>query len=457
MTHSEEVLSPDFELFGLKRPGSGAFTPPAPPRRETISLELSLITPMFGGSTEAGQVDPDRPVNAKSIRGHLRFWWRACRAGQFASAEDMFRREAEIWGAAGEYGTDGKPVLGQGAVDLEVAIKERGQPVPCATYRKQKRDPTQYQSMPQFNDEYPAYALFPFQGKLAKDRRGIEVPPTKCLERLTFVLRLSVPGGVREEVDCALRAWILFGGVGARTRRGCGALAQAPPSDKWLHGLADLFSPHGRAEWAMFPQLGGSCVLLGERQNHLQAWSTAVNLMRDFRQRPDFARNPGRDNRPGRSRWPEPDSIRDVRRQWAEGHEPSHPARPFYPRADLGLPIVFHFKDGNRGDPQDPDPTLEAAGKDKTRMASAIILKPVAISESQSVPLVLLLNTPHIYDEAAPGAKLKEVRGQSIARTELLNAAKAGQVAPMKGEPDVRKAFLNFARNNFHVEREVIL
>src|SRR5690606_23828924 len=78
--------------------------------------------------------------------------------------------------------------------------------------------------------------------------------------------------------------------------------------------------------------------------NPKQAWRAAVELMERFRQGPEFGRNSGQQpNRPGRSRWPEPDTIRDAVGRVDE-HQANHPARPYYPRADLGLPIVFQFK-----------------------------------------------------------------------------------------------------------------
>ena len=90
-----------------------------------------------------------------------------------------------------------------------------------------------------------------------------------------------------------------------------------------------------------------------------------------------MGRNQGLGNRPGRSRWPEADTIRRATNTHAPMHKPEHPVDGFYPRAAFGLPLVFHFKDKNEGDPrgQDSDSlVLNPEGHD--RMASPLILRP---------------------------------------------------------------------------------
>ena len=66
------------------------------PRREPLfDLEISVITPLFGGGAEPGVADLLAPVRASSIRGHLRFWWRACKCANFATADELFGAEEE--------------------------------------------------------------------------------------------------------------------------------------------------------------------------------------------------------------------------------------------------------------------------------------------------------------------------------------------------------------------------
>lgn len=58
-----------------------------------------LITPLFGGGVESGMNDPVTPIRGTSIRGQLRFWWRACRGGKYKSLKELKENENKIWGS----------------------------------------------------------------------------------------------------------------------------------------------------------------------------------------------------------------------------------------------------------------------------------------------------------------------------------------------------------------------
>ena len=124
----------------------------------------------------------------------------------------------------------------------------------------------------------------------------------------------------------------------------------------------------------------------------------------NFRQSPKTsAETRAAGGRPGRSRWPEPDSIRrHKRRSRTRTSSPRHACQAGqYPRAAFGLPIVFHFKDSGRGDPRRmggksltlaPTDTVDARQRPvrRDRMASPLILRPY-FDGKQYRPLALLL------------------------------------------------------------------
>src|SRR5258708_5012273 len=62
--------------------------------------EYELMTPLFGGGVEKSEADPVTLIRGTEIRGQLRFWWRACRGGNYKSIEEMKNAEDMIWGAA---------------------------------------------------------------------------------------------------------------------------------------------------------------------------------------------------------------------------------------------------------------------------------------------------------------------------------------------------------------------
>jgi CRISPR-associated protein Cmr1 len=216
-----------------------------------------------------------------------------------------------------------------------------------------------------------------------------------------FDLHVRYPKHSHNDIEAALWAWVNFGGIGARTRRGCGALFCpdfAPPGPQseqikaWLKewwGKLELHEPRMSRDW---PVLDGRCWIGPPGQDPLETWSRGIELLRRFRQGVGIGRNPGdQPNRPGRSRWPEPETIRRATRRRHNRHArlDAVPDKG-YPRAEFGLPIVFHFKD--KGDPPD---TLLLPENGSSRLASPLILKPLALGSGRFVPIVLKLLGPH--------------------------------------------------------------
>lgn len=91
-------------------------------REPLLAVELAVVTPMFGGGAVPRQTDPDLPIRGASIRGHLRFWWRACMARHYATVDELFAAEAQIWGKAA------KAAVGRadGPSDVDVVVELLG-------------------------------------------------------------------------------------------------------------------------------------------------------------------------------------------------------------------------------------------------------------------------------------------------------------------------------------------
>ena len=205
------------------------------------------------------------------------------------------------------------------------------------------------------------YALFPAQEQRQAGKPGHDI----AREDLTFTLTLRYPKELQAQVRKAVAAWIWFGGVGARTRRGCGSLS-CEAGGAVLPSLEEVLTANDQITFWKGPTA----------RNGFAAWRKALEVYKGYRQQ----RNGNR----GRSHWPEPDSIRQLTGCSLPEH--SRPvvdpaALPSFPRAALGLPIVFHFKDGSKGR---PDPSRDPADVQlkgmwrrevRERMASPIITK----------------------------------------------------------------------------------
>jgi CRISPR-associated protein Cmr1 len=406
-----------------------------PPREESLTLEIEVITPMFGGGYEPRKVDEDCPIRAAAIRGHLRFWWRATVGASYSESQALFAAEQRLWGSAET----------PGQVAIKIQLQNAGHSKPCAHYDwDQKRNA--YRSVPTPEKGWPAYALHPFQGQLNKPRIHIEEYPTEARMGIQFKLTLVGPADELSSIQAVLAAWIKYGGIGARTRRGCGSLNVSESLFPYDLHQVDVSSN----EQTVLP---GSRMVLGpEQSDPIRAWSHAVETYKSFRQKVGFARNPGKDPRkPGRSRWPEADSVRHLTGMHAAGHNPTHPVIPAFPRADLGLPIVFHFMD--RGEPEDA--TLQGPREGMRRLASPVITKAIQIGTGRFKPLILVLNAPHAW-RYGPLDLNGGRRIQSLSQERVeLSPQQRQQVFPLLDGQPIRDALLDYVAQQWKTRVEV--
>lgn len=356
---------------------------------------------MYGGGVEAGKFDCSLPIRPSALRGQLRFWWRLLNgAGQ--TPQDIFSAESSLWGG----------ISGKGPQASQVTVQVKAEPVENRQLAEKS------------NADVPDYALILDSVKdLALLRPGYKF-------ELTLHFNRKVTPPQRDQVIEALRWWASIAGVGSRTRRGLGAVR--------VTGDTAELKPVSAEE---VQSQGGWMVLRGPTGGDaLRAWKEAVGALKRFRQGPGVGRNSGTGNRPGRSRWPEPDTIRRRTKHHAPAHAPQHPVDGFYPRAAFGLPIVFHFKD--HGDPKDK--TLVPDGRD--RMASPLILRPY-FDGKQYRPLALLLPD---WEERV-GVKVGFDSGAAKPAWPEDNAERrqrAAQIEPMCGRgDDPLSAFMHYFEN----------
>lgn len=394
---------------------------------KTITRTYKLITPMFGGGFEAAKYDPITPIRASSIKGQLRFWWRATRGGQFDSLEEMKKAEDWLWGTA----ADDNKEIGESRIKVVVSICDK-KSFSANTKYAFKAVGNRVKPDDKVAPGYISFPLRPERGQRPSkklimpnnskaDFRLTIYYPTIDLEIKTNCQNTNNKLNAKDELFAALWAWETFGGIGARTRRGFGAISRLPDtefhlphSDKMLNWINDNLHHICHGDWpdgipfidkdqlekrlAVIPAKGK---LVGD------VWTRLVDAFSKFRQM-----------RRGMNRglWPEADSIRSITKQRLRGgfkkgyvtheHPKTSVALPSFPRAVLGLPIIFEFptKRGNKrkyGEPIDkktikPDPyttTLRGFQKTTSRLASPIILRPFVAKDGEPVGLVLALKT----------------------------------------------------------------
>jgi CRISPR-associated protein Cmr1 len=414
--------------------------------RITQTRKYKLITPLFGGGVKPKEADPIKVIRETSIRGQLRFWWRAMRG--VGTLEEMKKREDALFGSGDKRASQSKVLIAI-KVNENGKIDNEGRPEEPFCLNNGKPRPT-------VNWEKIAYAAFPLQ----PTNEEIHRPMKRIQVRVEFRMKISFPGDAasKKDVEAALWAWETFGGIGGRTRRGFGALQlseidgvaiepmkikEIKPEEGESRIVKELKEHLAKGTWDVnVPHLPTNLTFTltpnftsaNSGENNLEAWENLIDKLRQFRQARRTGSDPERPMKKGRSYWSEPDEIRRITGRDAYGqHEPKHKVRKF-PRAEFGLPIIFHFI-GN-GEPSD----TELKPVDFTRLASPLILRPIACSDG-AVGIALILETPPL-----PSIELK---GYGAVSTQLVKDATTDDIAniePMRlasaTETDVLKSFL---------------
>ena len=314
--------------------------------RKEESWRFTVITPMIGGDAEQWKLNKEAPVRTQSVKGMLRFWWRALQ--ESCNAEELLKREQRIWG--GGQTSDGR------CSPIRIWIDQPG----AGSVRWE-------------NPERPAYVYFPIVQSFKKPedyRGGVAAAGFSFVLHASYPLNTSDNINYEKELHDTLLMWMLFGGVGARTRRGCGSLFCKELCDEYkIKNIKDIQRvlaslAKGDDKLGKHPRLKNAQLYYaqGDKSANVAAqWSALMESYAGFRQK--------RNGKFGPSFWPEPNCIRVITKAKSPN---SHPANLF-PRGAFGLPIIFHFPPGKKDIVGDF--TLQPVDKDKTRFPSPVIIK----------------------------------------------------------------------------------
>jgi CRISPR-associated protein Cmr1 len=354
-----------------------------------------FLSPVFGGGVRVDGArkpfDPKTPLRVPSLRGQLRFWWRAVNPRGCRTVKELLDAETKVFGAASESSFEA----------LDIAVTQQP-PLPSSLSVMVPRE--KMKTLPGM--EKLAYGAFPL-----RDPEGIAHGD---LYQYTGEWEVCFRYGasVKDDVEAALWAFAHFGGLGGRTRRGFGAVEQCAPklldiAEGWKRWIDDRSRQRERVAW---PTLHGDrqqCLAVcqklfdtgREAQEHLLA------LLRKLRQE-DLGRRPQAETRtgkPGRSYWPEADAIRALTGRAANAHQQRVTHVDAFPRSAFGMPIIVHFKDP--GDPWDTTILPWVKGEKKGRLASPLVLRPHRNAQGRIEALALVLAHPPIEGVTLEGVR----------------------------------------------------
>jgi len=413
----------------------------------TQTRAYRVITPLFGGGEETQKADSITVVRATEVRGHLRFWWRATRGGNSnGDLEDMRKREENIWGSLGE---KGKP--GPSKVIVRIIDWKQGKPI-----QKVKDKKGELVDIGEPGSRW-SYAAFPL-------RKQEDEPAGSVLPDVYFSVKVDYPQNLAKEIEAAIWAWEAFGGIGARTRRGFGALhcvkairnekeitPHLPAAEKVEETIKnELKEKVITGKWPKgVPRITGNllCIPHKKEKPEWAIWEDLFRALQNFRQKlARYDRKTGKQSEYGLSRWPEANAIRTLYglpSKFPEGT--SRTIIKKFPRGVFGLPIGFEMHH-DKSIKEKP----ELRGVEHDRLASPLILRPVAC-QGGAVGLAVILEWEPIQSDepyTPPGGLMLKGAPKDPPVTSKLESAEAAQIPPLSGEKDVLQAFLNFLKNS---------
>jgi CRISPR-associated protein Cmr1 len=175
-----------------------------------IEAKFHIVTPLFMFGSDKFKAE----LRVPSIKGVLRFWWRALALGRMSSISKVREEEARIFGSAGND-------VGQAKVYLKLKLPE---------------DVVQYKDpILKYADGEPVgpgarYLGYGLVEAVPSKRRNTKEGQLlrSCLKYpLEGVLSLLIRNGTRSEdikgIESAVIAMGLFGGLGSRSRKGYGS------------------------------------------------------------------------------------------------------------------------------------------------------------------------------------------------------------------------------------------
>ena len=312
--------------------------PPRPDERRW-DWQLKALTPIYKGGCNPRGIDEGRPFRGPAIRGLLRFWWRATTAE--TDPRRLWEREMELFGG----------VFGDNVVASKVRVGVVGGQSTPSTAPK--------------GVEYALWVHSPDRANNPDDKNAFH-------DKARASLQVSCPAKYADEVDRALRAWLHFGGVGSRSRRGLGAVwaegedLSVAPDLPALVERARALAPAGAGR--AWPSLGAATLaLLSPLGTADEAWRRALNGLKELRSAESEHR------------------VRALGADFKAIADRKSPVRSA--RAALGMPLPFRWKVGADW----VSAVLGPAGHN--RYPSPVLLRPVPVGKGYA-PVLLVLSSP---------------------------------------------------------------
>lgn len=194
------------------------------PEFKQINCTYRIVTPMFLGNAET---ECSNYITPQSFKGALRFWWRALNWSKHLDLSLLHKEECRLFGGDSDHG-------GQGLFLLSITREELN------TQGKA----SQLKAL--------SYLTIGINGSMKSSDRNFIKPNT------TFYVQLTAKPNATEKdiasITDALKAIGIFGGMGAKSRKGFGSLSLEHINNvSFLTNTDDTYKKQGHELLSQYP------------------------------------------------------------------------------------------------------------------------------------------------------------------------------------------------------------
>ena len=231
-------------------------------KREKITLDCTILTPMF-----LGDADQQAALSTAPIKAALRYWWRVSGVHNAKNSEELFKKESCLFGSADEkFGKSKVSVSVEGGV--EVSEKQ------FRSYHEINHPEVKYK-----RGKIPSLLYLANMGILNSSLQ----PKFKYIPtQQSFKIHLLFPENLNDHLLPTLHLFQNLGSLGARSRKGWGSvnipsestnkkIPENIPTQPWENLFVQDY-PHGIGK----DEKG---VLLWESKNTFSKWEEAMHIL----------------------------------------------------------------------------------------------------------------------------------------------------------------------------------
>jgi CRISPR-associated protein Cmr1 len=206
---------------------------------ETITFTCKVITPMFLSGAD-GQT-PE--LRAPSIKGAMRFWWRAMHGEE--DLAKLKKREEEIFGGGGEsaHRSSFSIHVSDGQQDLKIH-PDFWKDIGCE--KRFNRNNQEY--IDSRNAKYKGIAYVFYSTFM--DYENLKTPIVDGDFKIRFMFKNSEKENILDDIIDAFKGVVYIGGIGARSRRGAGSISVID-----IHVSTGLKSEEEKLRQKFFPDI----------------------------------------------------------------------------------------------------------------------------------------------------------------------------------------------------------